>query len=160
MSQSKSRLDIPWPNDTDHMGLCPVPFVMRIPIILWCRVPSLPRWWLGVHIRPMYCTLLPGTKEWKWAGLNWPDAQAIQVRGTASSPLIPHFSFVLWYFTDTILGNPTPEVVEKCVPVGSSSRRPEHGLVGSVSQEEAAPLGWGSRGYLNDSWCWSWPVCS
>ena len=71
MSQSKSRLDIPWPNDTECMVLCPVPFVMRIPTILWCRVPSLPRWWLGVHIRPMYCTPLPATQEWKWTGLKW-----------------------------------------------------------------------------------------
>ena len=30
----------------------------------------------------------------------------------------------------------------------------------AVSQEEAAPSGWGSRWCLNDSWCWSWPVCS
>ena len=36
---------------------------MRIPTTLWCRVPSLPRWWLGVHIRPMYCTPLPATWE-------------------------------------------------------------------------------------------------
>ena len=71
MSQSKSRLDIPWPNDTECMGLCPVPFVVRIPTILWCRVPSLPCWWLGVHIRPMYCTPLPATQEWKWTGLKW-----------------------------------------------------------------------------------------
>ena len=70
MPQSKSRLDIPWPNDTECMGLCPVLFVIRVPTTLWCRVPSLPRWWLGVHIRLMYCTPLPATQEWKWAGLK------------------------------------------------------------------------------------------
>ena len=38
-------------------------------------VPSLPRWWLGVHIRLMYCTPLPATQEWKWAGLKWSHAR-------------------------------------------------------------------------------------
>ena len=66
----------------------------------------------------MYYTPLPATQEWKWAGLKWPDAQDIQVRGVASSPLNPHFSFVWSYLTYTKLGNPTPEVLEKCVPVG------------------------------------------
>ena len=125
MSQSKSRQDISWPNDAECMGLCLVSFVMRIPTVLWCRVPSLPRWWLGVHIRLMYCTLLPATQEWKWAGLKRPDAQDIQVRGVASSPLIPHFSFLLRYLTDSILGNPSPEVVRNAslwgVKVGMQS---------------------------------------
>ena len=40
----------------------------------------------------MYCIPLPATQEWKWASLEWPDAQDIQVKGATSSPLIPHFS--------------------------------------------------------------------
>ena len=80
----------------DWTWVWPVPFVMRIPTILWCRVPSLPCWWLGVHSRPNYCTTLPTTQEWK-GGLKWSDAEDIQVRGAASSSLIPHFSL---YWTD------------------------------------------------------------
>ena len=128
MPQSKSRLDIPWPNDAECIGLCPVLFVIRVPTTLWCRVPSLPRCWLGVHIRLMYCTRtpLPATQEWKWAGLKWSHAKISKWK--VRPPLPWSLTFRLSGVTSqTILGNPTPEVVEKCIPVGSSSRSPELG---------------------------------
>ena len=128
MPQSKSRLDIPWPNDAECIGLCPVLFVIWVPTTLWCRVPSLPRCWLGVHIRLMYCTRtpLPATQEWKWAGLKWSHARISKWK--VRPPLPWSLTFRLSGVTSqTILGNPTPEVVEKCIPVGSSSRSPELG---------------------------------
>ena len=156
MPQSKSRLDIPWPNGAECMSLCPVLFVIRVPTTLWCRVPSLPRWCLGVHIRLMYCTPLPASQEWKWAGLKWSH---VRISKWEVQPPLP------WSLTFICLELPHRHYWATPLQRGWRNASLWGVKVGvqsvawwAVSQEEAAPLGWGSRGCLDDSRCWSWPL--
>ena len=111
MAQPKSRLDIPWPNDAECMGhvwyhfSCWYPLLFDIESLAGC-VGGILVEYSQADVLYLRCPLPRKENEQAWSKVRPP------------SPLIPHFR-LSGFLPDTILGNPTPEVVEKCVPVGS-----------------------------------------
>ena len=109
MAQPKSRLDIPWPNDAECMGhvwyhfSCWYQLLFDVQSLAGCVGGQE---YSQADVLYLRCPLPRKESEQAWSKVRPP------------SPLIPHFR-LSGFLPDTILGNLTPEVVEKCVPVGS-----------------------------------------
>ena len=109
MAQPKSRLDIPWPNDVECMGhvwyhfSCWYPLLFDVESLAGCVGGEE---YSQADVLYLRCLLPRKESEQVWSKVRPPF------------PLITHFR-LSGFLPDTILGNPTPEVLEKCVPVGS-----------------------------------------